>query len=151
MTKTIGRLPLLLSILLFTLSACQSQPEQVADVASQLEMGPATQTFMDNLRATGATVSTTIEVTQPFFSVGGIVVRVNGEDLQVFEYPDVASAKADADVISADANNIDGEEYAWIAPPHFYLSGNLMVLYIGDNANTVSLTEEIIGQQFAGY
>ncbi|MCH7662887.1 MAG: hypothetical protein IH859_03345 [Chloroflexi bacterium] len=131
-------------------SACQSQP-QVPPTDTQLPLGPATQVFADDLRAAGANVTTGIRLTQPFFSVGGIVLTVNGEDLHVFEYPDEASAQSDAALISPDANTINGEEMAWLAPPHFYRRGNLMILYMGDDPATLNLTEQIVGKQFAGY
>ena len=92
-----------LAILAITISTCQSQP-QVAPSDTQALLGPATQVFADELRAAGANVTTSIRLTQPFFSVGGIVLTVNGEDLQVFEYPDEVSAQVDEAAISPDAN-----------------------------------------------
>ena len=139
-----------LAILAITISTCQSQP-QVPPADTKVPLGPATQVFADELRAAGATVTTSIRLTQPFFSVGGIVLTVDGEDLQVFEYPDEASAQVDAAAISPDANMIDGEEMGWLAPPHFYRRGNLMILYMGDDQATLNLTEQIVGEQYAGY
>jgi len=141
---------LFLAILVIAISACQTQPQSSIN-PTLAPIGPATQTLADDFRAAGANVATGIRLTQPFFSVGGIVLTVNGEDLQVFEYPDEAAVQADADSISPDANIINDEELAWIAPPHFYRRGNLMILYIGDDPATLRLSEQVIGEQFAGY
>jgi hypothetical protein len=141
---------LFLAILVIAISSCQTSPQPIAR-STQVSIGPATQTLADDFRAAGANVAAGIRLTQPFFSVGGIVLTVNGEDLQVFEYPDEATVQADADAISPDANIINDEELAWIAPPHFYRRGNLMILYIGDDPATLRLTEQVVGEQFAGY
>jgi hypothetical protein len=38
----------------------------------------------------------------------------------------------------------------WIATPHFYSGGQLIVLYVGDQSSTMNLLEEVLGSQFAG-
>lgn len=141
---------LFLTILIVAISACQSQPRP-ATSPTQVTTGPATQSLADEFLAAGANVAFSIRLTQPFFSVGGIVLTVNGEDLQVFEYPDEATVQADVDAISPDANIINDEDMAWIAPPHFYRRGILMILYMGDNTDTLLLIEQVIGEQFAGH
>jgi hypothetical protein len=60
------------------------------------------------------------EVQQPFFSVKGPLITVNGEQVQVYECPDAASANAAATHISPDGGIIGNTAVAWIAPPPFY-------------------------------
>lgn len=148
--RTAGQYLLLSTLVMLLLVACQTQP-QVNMQATQISVGPELQTLGDKFSAAGAMVSYGIRLSQPFFSVGGIVLTVNGEDLQVFEYPDANMAQQDADNISSDANTINGESMAWIAPPHFYIQGNLIILYIGDNQAMLDLASQIIAEQFAGY
>ena len=38
----------------------------------------------------------------------------------------------------------------WIAPPHFYHTGRVIVLYVGSNADLIRLLEATLGPQFAG-
>jgi hypothetical protein len=38
----------------------------------------------------------------------------------------------------------------WIAPPHFYHSGDIIVLYPGEDETVLSGLEEILGAQIAG-
>jgi hypothetical protein len=42
--------------------------------------------FIDNLRAAGARVEPEGEVDQPFFAVKGMMIKVHGEDVQLFQY-----------------------------------------------------------------
>src|SRR5215210_101166 len=73
-------------------------------------------------------------VLHPFFAVPGQVVRVNGNDLQVFVYPDATSRKSDSARISADGRLIAGEVVNWPVPPRFVSSGNVLsVLLSSDN------------------
>src|SRR5262245_42749262 len=52
--------------------------------------------LVSGLQSAGATVEPGDEIEQPFFSVTGRFIKVNGQDVQVFEYPDAASADAEA-------------------------------------------------------
>ncbi len=114
--------------------------------------GPATDyvSLIDNLRAAGATVEPTGEVTQPFFSVTGNIIVVNGGDVQVFEYADAAAAETEAALVSPDGSSVGTSMIGWVAPPHFYKAGRLIVLYVGDSTDVISVLEAELGQQFAG-
>jgi hypothetical protein len=112
---------------------------QVSDLAS----------LVDRLRADGLDVQSAGEVEQPFFHVAGTVLKINRADVQVFEFADAAEAKAAVATIGAngDPPTIIVE---WVAPPHFYQSGRIVVLYVGeDKAITAALTKTL-GPQVAG-
>jgi len=106
--------------------------------------------LIDNLRAAGATVDPAGDVSQPFFSVKGQVIKVNGEDVQAFEYIDKATAEAEAGLVSPDGSSIGTSMVSWIAPPHFYKAGKIIAIYVGENNEVTNLLEEVIGSQFAG-
>jgi len=103
-----------------------------------------------NLRDAGATVQEAGDIAQPFFSVNGKAINVNGEDVQVFEYQDNASAEKEAALVSADGSSIGTNSPFWVAPPHFYKAGIMIVLYVGENTEVMSLIEKALGTQFAG-
>lgn len=65
-----------------------------------------------------------------FFRVPGQLVRVNGQDLQVFVYPDEIARKSDSARISADGKLIAGEEVTWLETPRFSSSGNVLTVLI---------------------
>jgi hypothetical protein len=106
--------------------------------------------LIDNLRAADATVNPAGEVSQPFFSVKGQVIKVNGEDVQVFEYIDKAAAEAEAKLVSPDGSSIGTSMVSWIAPPHFYRAGRIIVLYVGESGSVLDALESVLDSQFAG-
>jgi hypothetical protein len=71
--------------------------------------------------------------------VAGRIININGEALQVFEYATPSAADADARRVSADGTTIGTSKPTWMATPHFFKSGKLIVLYIGRNKTIVDL------------
>ena len=114
--------------------------------------GPVTDyvSLIDNLRATGATVEPSGKISQPFFFVEGQVISINGVEVQVFEYADIAVADAEANLVSHDGSSIGTSMVNWVATPHFYKTGKLIMLYVGDNMTVISTLETVLGPQFAG-
>ncbi len=114
--------------------------------------GPVTDyvSLIDNLRQAGATVEPAGELTQPFFSVNGRVIVVNGGDVQVFEYADAVAAEAEAALVSPDGSSVGTSMPFWVAPPHFFKESKLIVLYVGDSEAVTDVLESVLGQQFAG-
>ena len=106
--------------------------------------------LVDNLRAAGADVQPAGDISQPFFLVKGLAITVNGGNVQVFEYADDDAADAEAALISPDASSIGTTMVSWVAAPHFYRIGKLIVLYVGDDETVRSVLESVLGQQFAG-
>ena len=105
----------------------------------------------EKLRAQRATVAVTKEkVSQPFFSAPGRIFTVNGEALQVFEYATPSAVDVDASRVSADGTTIGTSKPTWMATPHFFKSGKLIVLYVGGNQTIVDLLRKTLGNQFAG-
>lgn len=105
----------------------------------------------ERLRSQGATVTVTKErVSQPFFSPAARVININEEALQVFEYATTSAATADASKVSADGMTIGTSKPSWMATPHFFKSGKLIVLYVGGNQTIVDLLQRTLGKQFAG-
>jgi 5-enolpyruvylshikimate-3-phosphate synthase len=107
-------------------------------------------TLIAALRQAGASVASGDQVSQPFFSVKGRILRVNGEDVQVFAYRDEPSAQREAGQVSADGGTVGTTKVGWMAPPHFYRKGLLIVLYVGDTAAVKDALRAVLGPQFAG-
>ena len=76
--------------------------------------------LITRLQISGATVQSSGEVSQPFFSVTGQILSVNGASVQVFEYADGAAAKAEAGLVSPNGSAIGTSMVSWIDTPHFY-------------------------------
>jgi len=98
----------------------------------------------------GAGATAVGEVDQPFFSIPGRMIKVHGEDVQVFQYANAAAAAAEAAPISRDGRTVGTRKVHWIGSPHFFKKEKLLVLYVGDNAKVLGSLEAALGQQFAG-
>ncbi|MCK6584760.1 MAG: hypothetical protein HUU11_03165 [Anaerolineales bacterium] len=106
--------------------------------------------LMDALRAAGADVEPGDPVEQAFFSVTGQIVKVDGADVQVFEYESAEAMEADAAQVSPDGGSIGTSMVMWVEAPHFFKSGRVLVLYVGEDAAILDLLKNALGEQFAG-
>lgn len=106
--------------------------------------------LVDNLRAAGANVQPSDEVSQPFFSVKGFGIKVNGSDVQAFEYPDTAAAEAEAATVAPSGSPIGTNMVSWVDAPHFYKAGRVIVLYVGSEPTVLKVLQSALGNQFAG-
>jgi len=104
----------------------------------------------DDLMNAGAEVKAGSNISQPFFSVPGQVLTVNGNDIQVFEFPSIDDAQTEVNKVSPDGFSIGTSMVNWVASPHFYTRGPLIVLYVGDGRGVQTLLEGVVGSQFAG-
>ena len=95
--------------------------------------------LVDNLRAVGAAIDFAGNVSQPFFAPQGQVLTVNGEDVQAFEFAGVEEADTAAETVSADGSSIRTSKVGWVAPPHFYKSGKLIVIYVGGDGDVIDV------------
>ena len=131
------------------------QPFRVVFATATLEEGSSVMVvdyinLIDHMRAAGAIVEPSGEISQPFFSVKAQVITVNGGDVQVFEYADIDDAEAEAGLVSPDDSSIGTSMVNWVATPHFYKSGKLLVLYVGDDTTIIDALEAVLDAQFAG-
>lgn len=89
-------------------------------------------------------------VVKPWLSTYGVIVRVDGEPVQVFQYADEAALTADVDGLDAGAASIDGLALSWPATPHFWRKDGLLVLAVTDEEYFVDLLSQILGVPFVG-
>jgi hypothetical protein len=106
--------------------------------------------LIDALRAGGAKVELGDTVEQAFFTVAGQILKVNGKDVQVFEYESPEKMEADAAQVAPDGGSIGTSMVTWAEPPHFFKSGRVLVLYVGEDKAVIDLLKGALGEQFAG-
>lgn len=107
--------------------------------------------LVKRLRANGANAKLTAErVRQPFFSIPGRIININDEGVQVFKFANASAAEAQAKGVAPDGMTIGTSKPAWMAPPHFFKSGKLIVLYVGANQSILQVLQTTLGSQFAG-
>jgi len=99
------------------------------------------------------------EASKPLLSGAGHLLMVNGERVEVYDYATTFLAAADAARISPDGSTFSAgfgplggstASVDWIAPPHFYASGRLIVQYIGTHRDVLAVLTQALGRQIAG-
>lgn len=124
----------------------RSEPAEISD-------GQATglDRLIGRIRDQGFAVEVPGEaIEQPFFSVSGQLIRVNGQDLQIFAYESETVAQAEAELVSDDGSAIGTNMVSWMASPHFYRDRHFIVFYVGDEAETLDMLGSVLGDPFAG-
>lgn len=107
--------------------------------------------LVKKLRSQGARVKLTGErVEQPFFSVPARILNINGVGVQVFQYSSVSAAHKEALLVSSDGMTVGTSKPSWMAPPHFFRNGRLIVLYLGTDPTILKTLHGALGKQFAG-
>jgi hypothetical protein len=135
----LARVLLIAGLSLLT-AACA--PGQAETVAAPLDANA----LIEALAAPGAEVEDGGAVEQAFFSVDGRIIHVDGEDVQVFEYPDTAARQAESELIQPDGSPNPTTMVSWIDQPNFWARGRLIVLYVGRQATTIERLSSALGQ-----
>lgn len=123
--------------------------------------GPRVERLVADLRAMGASVQpggAIGETLVPPFTVPIQSLQVNGDEVQLYLYPDAAAAQIEADRVSPDgftfgpaaADAAASVTIDWLDTPHFFRQDQVIVLYVGDDLLTLDYLETVLGAQFAG-
>ena len=121
--------------------ALDNLPEQmVSDYTSLVE----------DLKSTSTSAEPGESISQPFFTPQGQVIKLNDEDVQVFEYVSEEEVLKEAMQVSANGNSVGTTMISWIDTPHFYQSGKIIVLYVGNTPQVIEILTEVLGPQYAG-
>jgi hypothetical protein len=123
------------------MSAC-ARTSSGKDIGGYIEL-------QDALRENGATIEAVSTIDQPFFSVEGQVITVNGTRVQVYEYPSEGARQADSSEISTDGATIGMTMVTWLDRPTFWAKGRLIVLYLGTDQATVDLVSAVMDEPIA--
>ena|ERR671922_463837 len=133
-------------------ASCGGNFPAVNQAEGQSRASPVTDraSLINKLRAAGAKVEVVGEVEQPFLSVTGTMIKVQGEDVQVFQYTSAPEMEAQAALISRDGTAVGTRKIHWVEPPHFFKQGRVLVLYVGQDPKVEKALEAVLGRQFAG-
>jgi hypothetical protein len=144
----------LLLVLALMVSGCASASTATSQPSPTMSPEPLgledTASLIAALEAAGATVETGDTVSQEFFGPEGSILKVNGTDVQIFEYESAESMENEASQVAPDGGSVGTSMMMWMDAPHFYKAGRILVLYIGGDAAVLNLLEQVLGPQFAG-
>lgn len=106
--------------------------------------------FLSQLLQNNVSAEAVGEVDQPYFKVTGQLLKIDSENIQVFDFRNQSEVDEAVASVSADGRSIGTSTIEWVGTPHFYKRGTLIVIYVGDNYELTLLLESILGPQFAG-
>ena len=121
----------------------------IALTTSQSAFAQSSKSVVRQLRANGVSVERIDTVSQPFFSVKAAVYRIDGGELQVYNYRSASAAAKEAGRVAPNGA-IGGAMPRWIAPPHFFRKGRVMAIYLGSSDKALKALTRVMGPQFAG-
>jgi hypothetical protein len=107
--------------------------------------------LIGDLVAAGARVAPAPgRIVKPYLSVNGVIVNVDGQPVQVFEYANEATLAHDVAGLAPDASSIDGTALTWPSPPRFWRRGAVLALALTEDAVLVERLNQALGAPFAG-
>lgn len=123
---------------------------EVLLVSNPLPLAPETAVHTEadlvtQLEAAGAQIALNSEpiAAANIVSVSGHIIYANGEPLQVYIYDDAALAQADAGELEAAPPLLDEN-----VPAHIYRWNNIIVLYVGEDSDTLAQLATVMGEPF---
>jgi hypothetical protein len=90
------------------------------------------------------------EIEEPLFTGNGLLITVQGEPVEVYEFQGAFTTGEALTVISADGTRVGSLQIPWEATPHFFMNGRILVLYVGDNPEVLAILQAFLGPQIAG-
>ena len=101
----------------------------------------------DALAGSGASVEVVDVGAWGPFSVEGIHLIVDGHDVRIMEYPDVAASRQEAATIGMEGWSVNNTPVEWIGWPHFWTEGRVIVLYLGEDPAAIEMITDVLGPE----
>jgi len=109
----------------------------------ELKVLPKTRDLVDDLQKEGYSANAVSEIERNFFSVPGVIVTLDGDNIKVFEYRDKLSAEVDTLLFSESAKT---KYYAWRKDVNLYLKDNLIIFYTGSRKGVLEVLKNTVGE-----
>jgi hypothetical protein len=107
-------------------------------------VGTSTELLIQKLGADGFAPVISRIVTRPQFIVPCRLVILNGDNIQVFEYPDQATASGDASALASKYTS-SSRSLAWKERMHIFVDGSLVTFYMGSDAAIIGALDKDAG------
>ncbi|MCX6713244.1 MAG: hypothetical protein NTY66_03505 [Candidatus Vogelbacteria bacterium] len=103
---------------------------------SDAKIGPATERFIQELKTIGFESSPWKKITRTSFSVPGVIITLDKDNIQVFEYPDSETARKEVSLL---AEKYTSRAYSshWGGSSHLYVKDTLAIFYLGNDKNVL--------------
>ncbi len=84
------------------------------------------------------------------FSIPGVEVVANGQEILAVEFATLEKAEAQAALVSEDGYGIGLKYVNWIDTPQFFRNGKMIVIYDGSQSLVTDTLITAMGERFAG-
>jgi hypothetical protein len=96
-----------------------------------MTLGPETEYFLQQLKNSSSTPMAVAKIKRHPFTVYGTLVTLNGDNIQVFEYPEHDTAMTEASLLTQEYIS-SSRSIAWKNNMHVYVNDKLVVFYMGN-------------------
>ncbi len=112
-----------------------------ASTRADLELGVATEQFINELKSAGLKPVIIQKIKREPFSVKGILIGLGKDNIQIFEYPDSLTALGEG---SKFAQKYTGSEATskWKNVKHVYVKSNIVIFYMGRNTGILTALDK---------
>ncbi len=101
--------------------------------------------LVSELRVAGAQVEIGDVVKEPYFDVAGQALSVDGKNVYVFDFRNLAARQSASGKISPDGFNLGTSLVDWVDQPNFWAKGQLIVLYVGKDQALIDQISAVLG------
>lgn len=113
----------------------------------QIKLGPGTKSFMKEFENQGLVPVSIGGVSRSPLTVLGNTIIINGNNIQIFEYPNSEMAAREALLLSQKYEST-AESAEWKQNMHVKVKNNLVIFYMGSDSSIVRLLEQNSGQKY---
>lgn len=106
--------------------------------------------FIERLEKAGTKIKAITKGSNTFLKGEATAININEEFINVYEYKNSNQMEADLKTISGDGSIVGNAIIEWLYTPHIYKSGDIIVLYVGENSEIKDIIQKLVGNQFAG-
>jgi hypothetical protein len=103
-----------------------------------------------SLEAQGAVVEERGQVSQPFLDVTGQALAVRGQEIQVFEFATEQAQRDTAATLGMIRDTVAQAMGEPVGQVHVWANGRIIVLYAGQDSQTLTLLNRVVGTPLLG-
>lgn len=82
-----------------------------------------------------------------FFDSPKFEVKFGEENASAYDYEDMSTLEKDLSAITENGLAVSGTKLNWSKTPHYYKKGELLIIYDGDNTETINTLDEVLGSE----
>jgi hypothetical protein len=125
----------------------QATPGSTPTPVELIEISSASfSALVESLRQSGAVVEPVGTIDANFFPVGGQIINVDGQRVEVYEFANEEQRTHSSNFISKSGFQVGNAMIDWTDQPNFWAKGSLIVLYVGKDEATIERLSEHIGE-----